>query len=303
VSEPFVSIVIPTRNGMDTLPGVIEAIAKQRVPFTIETLAVDSGSSDGTLEFLRARIDKVLTIPPQEFDHGRTRNLGIEHARGELVVLLVQDAQPASEDWLAALVAPLAADPAVAGAFARQLPRERASRLTRHYLLQWIGASTQARAVRVASTAAFEALPPLDRLDRCTFDNVCSCVRRSVWREYPFVETPIAEDVAWAKTVLLAGHTLAFAPASMVIHSHERPARYELARTYVLHRRLYDLFGVRTIPSLSALARSVAASLALHMRVEPGARGLLLAVAWPLGQYLGGLAAARRWPLARVRGV
>src|SRR5256885_445805 len=83
---------------------------------------------------------------------------------------------------------------------------------------------------------------------------------RSIWERPPFGSTPIAEDLEWAREVLLAGHRLAYVPRAVVVHSHDRSARYELARTYLLHRRLFELFQLRTIPDVPSLARAVAAS-------------------------------------------
>jgi rhamnosyltransferase len=108
-----------------------------------------------------------------------------------------------------------------------------------------------------------------------------------VWQSHPFREVPIAEDLSWAKEVLLAGHRIAFVPDAVVVHSHERTPQYEFERTRLLHAELRRLFGLRPIASLPALARSIAATAADHARVEPGVRGFQLAVAWPLGQYLG----------------
>jgi rhamnosyltransferase len=113
-----------------------------------------------------------------------------------------------------------------------------------------------------------------------------------VWEAHPFRSTPIGEDVEWAKEVLLAGHRLAYVPDAVVMHSHDRSARYELDRTSALHARLHTLFGLRTIPTRRALARAIASSLVLHWRRERSARSLALAVAWPLGQYRGARQAA-----------
>jgi rhamnosyltransferase len=311
VSKPLVSIVLPTRNGADTLPALFEALSRQRVEFRYEVVAVDSGSTDGSAELLRRRADELVTIPADSFDHGLTRNLGVERARGDLVVLLVQDALPANETWLAELTAPLVAHANVAGTFARQRARSDASAITRHYHAQWVAAADIDRTAAVARAEEFEALHPMDRFLRCTFDNVCSCIRRSVWERHPFRSTPIAEDLEWAREVLLAGHRLVYTPRAAVIHSHDRPARYELARTYLLHRRLYELFELRTIPTLGGLARAIATSMALHLKCERAAsngtptsgtgRAVALAVAWPLGQYVGGLSASRRWKPLRSR--
>src|SRR5947208_6995386 len=132
VTPPRVSVVLPTRNGAATLPAVLDALSRQRVDFPFEIVAVDSESSDGTPELLRPRIDRLISIAARSFDHGLTRNLGVENVRGELVVLLVQDAVPESDEWLAALTEPLLADATLAGTFARQRPRPDASAITRH---------------------------------------------------------------------------------------------------------------------------------------------------------------------------
>jgi rhamnosyltransferase len=297
---------------MATLPALAEALERQRRDGPLEIVAVDSESSDGTTAFLRRFSNKVIEIPAAEFNHGLTRNLGIQQAHGELVVLMVQDVVPASDDWLSNLIAPLA-DPTVAGAFARQQARDDASAVTRHYVQRSVAVRDAARTATL-NRAEFDALSPVDRLARCTFDNVCSCIRRSVWHEHPFRRTPIAEDIEWALEVLLAGYRLAYVAQAVVTHSHDRSARYEFARTYLLHRRLYELLELRTIPTIPTLARAVASSLALHLRCEwaarPGNRrvagvghAVSLAFAWPFGQYLGALSAAKGWKPIRWRTV
>jgi rhamnosyltransferase len=292
MSAPRVSIVLPVKNGAATLPALLDAVRRQRTDADTEIVAVDSGSTDGSLDLLQAGADRLVRIDPGAFNHGTTRNLGIESSRGELVVLLVQDAVPASDRWLEALTAPLRRDPSVAGAFARQVPREDASGIARHYLRLWAASGETPLVAALAGAAELEAMAPRERLARCAFDNVCSCVRRPVWARHPFPRTSIGEDVAWAREVLLAGHRIAFAPDACVIHSHDRPLAYEFARTRALHCRLYELFELRTIPTLPLLARAVAVSVVTNLRCErwrplslPRAMGL--GIVWPLAQYLG----------------
>jgi rhamnosyltransferase len=300
--SPSVSIALITQNGMATLPAVLDAIAGQQSGDRPEVVAVDSASKDGTAELLEDRIDRLINIRAEDFDHGLTRNLAVEECRGELVVLLVQDAVPASSGWLAGLVAPFADDPRVAGTFARQLPHPDSSRLSRWNLSRWVASRPEPRVSGLADPSDWTTLDPMERLEAAAFDNVCSCVRRSVWQDIPFRATSIAEDLEWGREVLLAGHRIASAPSAAVLHCHERPVRYELDRTVLVHRRLHELFGVRTIPSLAHLVHAVAVTVVEHARVlgtgegpRPGvrevARALGLAVAWPLGQYLGGRAA------------
>jgi len=294
---------------------VLDGIAHQQVSFGVETVAVDSGSSDGTLSHLEGRADRILHIAPETFNHGLTRNLGISACRGEFVVLLVQDAVPGSDRWLANLVEPLLTDASLAGSYARQVPRSNASAVTRHYLAGWMACSEQPRTSALSGPVEFQRLTPMERLVRCTFDNVCSCIRRKVWNAHPFAETDIAEDVEWARDVMLAGHRLAYVPASTVIHSHDRSVRYELWRTYLVHRRLWTLLGLRTVPTLFHLARAVGISLGVHVRClardgppsltrpREVLRALALAFAFPLGQYLGPLSVDTGRRLLRPRRV
>jgi rhamnosyltransferase len=238
----------------------------------------------------------------------------VANCRGRYVALLVQDAVPDSTQWLERLVAPLDADPRLAGTYARQIPRADASPITRHYLSGWVAASATPRVSFVEGRDAFERLSPMERYLACVFDNVSSCVRKDVWERFPFKPTRIAEDVEWALDVLLAGHGLAYVPEAAVVHSHDRPARYELARTYLVHQRLRRLFGLATVPTVPSLARAIISTMPLHLTLALNgageqrsaraiARALALGVAFPLGQYLGIRSADTGWELLQPRGV
>jgi len=291
------------------LERLLDAIAGQEGGIVPEIVAIDSGSTDGTVELLRTRGATVLQADPHSFNHGISRNEALARASAELAVLIVQDAVPASRQWLRALIQPLLDDDRVAGSFARQQPWPDASCLTVHHLAQWRGAQLEPRVTGPLTPDAFAAMPPSDRHLACVFDNVCSCVRLSVWRQRPFRRTRIAEDLEWALEVMFQGFRIAYAPAAAVWHSHERSAAYELRRTYLVHHRLQSLFGLSTVPSIGALVRAVGSSVPLHVRVAARescgrpralARAAALAVAWPLGQYLGARAAREGRELMRV---
>jgi rhamnosyltransferase len=309
---PQVSIVIPTFNAGETLENVLCAIASQDYGGAAEVIAIDSGSTDGTLERLGRHRATVVRVMPDRFNHGETRNTALAGARGEFAVLLVQDATPVSRSWLTALLEPLLNDSTVAGSFARQVPASGASRITTHYLSGWIAGGHQPRTVGPLTREEFEGMSPADRHAICAFDNVCSCIRMAVWRRHPFRRTPIAEDLEWARDVLLAGCRLAYAPAAIVHHSHERPVRYELKRTYLVHQRLQELFALSTVPTFASLVRSVAATVPANARIASREaagrtravlRGAALGVAMPLGQYLGARSAREGREFLRTSGI
>jgi rhamnosyltransferase len=312
VVTPDVSIVVPTRNGMTTLPSLVRALDEQDDDAPRELVVVDSNSTDGTREYAERVATRVVTIAPGDFDHGTTRNVGIAASRGRHVVLTVQDARPTHREWLRNLLAPLRTNAAVAGAFARQVSRADASAVMRAQLSGWVAARTTPRIVQVTA-GELETLAPHARLDCCAFDHVCAAVRRDVWSAIPYQSTPIAEDLIWARDALLAGHAIAFVPDAVVEHSHERTAGYEFVRTCALHQQLVRLFGLRAIPSLGALGRSIAVTMRLHHQLarSSGAaigshgwrRAMSLAVAWPAGQFVGGWTESTGRTRWRPRGI
>jgi glycosyltransferase involved in cell wall biosynthesis/GT2 family glycosyltransferase len=311
-SPERVSILLVTKDGIETLPALLDAVAIQDTDLEVEVVAVDSGSRDGTRELLAARAERLLEIPPSQFGHGRTRNAGVELCQGDYVVLIVQDALPQGTRWLHELVAPLRADPRVAGTYARQRPRPNASAVTRGNLEAWLAASPEARRSYLREPLA--TLTPHERMRACVFDNVCSCLRRSVWEELPFGDVAIAEDIDWGRRVVEAGHHIVFTPRAEVVHSHERSAWYELRRGISVHRELNRLFELETIPTLPALGTAVGYTVIRHNewlrdevpslrdRARQLPRAMALALAWPLGQYLGARAAREGWA-HRFRGV
>jgi rhamnosyltransferase len=307
-----IPIVIPTRNAGPVLAEVLEAIAAQEGPFQPEVIAIDSDSSDGTLECLKQHRARILSVRSGTFNHGETRNEALTHARGEFAVLLVQDAVPASKGWLASLVEPMHGDSSIAGTFARQLPAVRASRITTHYLTQWIAGREDSRVVGPLTAESLARMSPSERHAVCAFDNVCSCIRLSAWDAHRFAATPIAEDLQWARDVLLAGYKLAYVPGATVWHSHERSIAYELQRTYLVHQRLESIFGLATVPTIGSLLRAMATTIPANARIaaqEPShairamLRGAALGVAQPLGQYLGARSVREGRELLRTSGI
>ena len=86
-----VSVVIPVKDGEERLEEVLAAVRAQG---DLELIVIDSGSRDHSREIARAAGADLIEIPPEEFGHGRTRNLGAERASGDLICFLTQDAVP-----------------------------------------------------------------------------------------------------------------------------------------------------------------------------------------------------------------
>jgi Predicted glycosyltransferases len=206
-----VSIIIPTYQGAAWLPETLHAIRQQVYGAPVEIIAVDSESRDGTLQCLAQHAARIFTIARRRFSHGYARNLGVQHAQGELCVFLSQDAQPLSADWLAKLTAPLS-DPSLGALYARQVPRPDATPFERFFIQTLYPA--QSRYYVWQKPVAFT-------LECFFFSNVCSAARREICLAYPFDERLImSEDQAFAKALLEAGYRTLYQAEAAVLHSH-----------------------------------------------------------------------------------
>lgn len=204
-----VSVVIPTKNAGPLFEEVLAAVHREAPD--AEVLVVDSGSTDGTLDVVADHPADLLEIPPEEFDHGGTRNLGVERTGGEFVLFLTQDATPTS-GWLDALVDPLREDDRIAGAYSRQVPRATATPMKRHFLSRFYPPESETRSLTEGEAPT---------MDDVFFSNVSSVIRRSVWQEVPIPEECLmSEDQLWAKRILERGHAIHYAADSVVRHSH-----------------------------------------------------------------------------------
>jgi len=207
-----ISVVIPVKDGGTDLVRCLEAIGRQRVDDEVEVIVIDSGSSDGSGERARSLGARVHTIAPEEFHHGKTRNLGARIASGETLVFTSQDAYAADELWLSRLTARLGQDDNIAGVYGRQLPHANATPPERYFLDFLYGPNPRVQRLRNGDELTFQAT---------LFSNVNSAMPRSLWEAYPFAEDIVmSEDQEWSRRVLRAGLGLVYEPKAAVYHSH-----------------------------------------------------------------------------------
>lgn len=249
-SVSSISVVIPTRNGERRLERALSQIIAQRSPYPFEIICVDSGSIDRTVEICHCYNVEVVKISPDSFNHGRARNFGIACAKGDFVILLSQDAAPYDENWMRNLVDNMIANSSVAGAYSRQIAYEDASELIKKEVGLHLTGRLERSAHFIKDEAEYERMATQERYIFCNFDNVSSCIRKSVWEKIPFPETDFAEDLEWAERVLKAGFKIVYEPRSIVFHSHRYNFISNYRRIKLHHRRVYKLFGFRPVSML-----------------------------------------------------
>jgi rhamnosyltransferase len=248
--EILVSIILLTKNGDEYIRSVLDGLYRQRMIECAEVIVIDSGSCDRTLEIVAAFPVRLTRIPPAEFGHGRTRNLGARLARGRFLLYLPQDATPIGPDWLHALLLPFE-DPLVAGVYCRQVPRADASAMEQFFLLNAYPRQTSVKTIGGPEDAS---------LTRCFFSTVGGVVRASLWRKYPFNENVImSEDQAWSKDVMQAGHAIVYQPVAELLHSHQYGLAGIFRRNFDSGHSIQQIFsgktGISVMQSASRLAR------------------------------------------------
>lgn len=97
--RPLISIVIPNWNGASFLPVCLDSLHSQTFK-DFETIVVDNGSTDNSLELLKSRYNWV-TIHSLAKNEGFAGgcNRGMEVAKGEWLVLMNNDTE-ADKNWL-----------------------------------------------------------------------------------------------------------------------------------------------------------------------------------------------------------
>ena len=95
---PMASIVICSYNGAATIESCLRSMQKLRYPGEFEVIFVDDGSTDNTQEILQ-QFPWVRNIRQKNKGLSFARNVGMEAARGEIVVYTDSDCE-ADEDWL-----------------------------------------------------------------------------------------------------------------------------------------------------------------------------------------------------------
>ena len=119
---PAVTIVIPTRNGLDLLRPCVDSLLKLTTYPRFDLLIVDNASDDpACVEYLRqlaGRPGVGVLRDERPFNYSALNNAAVARAGGEFVALLNNDIEVISPGWLDEMVA-LAAQPGVGAVGAR----------------------------------------------------------------------------------------------------------------------------------------------------------------------------------------
>lgn len=236
---PSITVVMLTFNGMGWIRDYYQSFLEQDYAGEWEWLVIDSGSTDGTVEFLQ-QFDRVRIhqIPNAEFGHGKTRNLACELSANELLLYTVQDACPRSKSWMTNMVADLehhALDAVCGGQAVQPHPDNNP--------VQWYKPVSEPKVVNIVTAEAFKAMDVQQQIKACGWDDVNALYRRSSMERWPFHDEAYGEDMEWAKRCLTHGGRIGYAHAHKVWHHHHHYPGFAKERLIYETYWQYRIFG------------------------------------------------------------
>ena len=175
---------------------------------------------------------EVHHLTKEEFDHGETRNRGMRFSRADIVVFMTDDAVPADEHLIEALVKAFEQrgpqGEAVIMAYARQLPDKDCPLAERH-----------TRSFNYPEESCVKTRADLEQMGIKTFfaSNVCCAYdREKFWFQGGFIRRTIFnEDMIFAgKALLQDDYAVAYVAGARVIHSHNYNCRQQFKRNFDL---------------------------------------------------------------------
>lgn len=238
-----VSIVIPTKNAGENFAAVLDAVFSQKTSYSFEVICVDSGSNDVTIDVIKRHPCKLVCIAPEEFGHGKTRNLGASRGTGEYIVFLTHDALPASDAWLQELVDAMRIDDKVVGGFGAHLTYPGCNLLdARDIAAHFASFGSENKVLYIDDEDRYRTDEYYYRIASFFSDNN-ACIRRDIWEAHPYPDVEFAEDQIWMRMMLEKGYRKVYCPEAAVYHSHNFKLTEYFKRYYDEYQALYSLYG------------------------------------------------------------
>ena len=238
------SIIIPTLNGGPEFEHVVQKTMAQKGIRRLELIVVDSGSTDETVRTASDAGAKVIQTKPEEFGHGRTRNLGAENATGDFLLFMTQDAIPAGEYAVYQMVKTLMDNSELAAVTGREIPRVDADMFACWQIANHRQSlDLNADSILTAEAANLPKMAPFEKRKIAQLNNIFCCLRKSDFDLFKFRPVEYAEDLDLGLRLLEGGRKLAYLHSVGVIHSHNRSPSYFFKRGFVDSYWLSDLLG------------------------------------------------------------
>lgn len=165
-------------------------------------------------------------VSEKEYDHGKTRDMGVQFSKAPYFLCMTQDAVPYNEVLIEELLKVLQKEN-VASVYGKQLARENC-----HILENFT------RKFNYPDESRIKSKSDLQELGIKTYfcSNVCAAYKRDVYDKLGgFIKKTIFnEDMIYAAAVIKAGYEIGYVVQAQVIHSHHYTGKQQFHRNFDL---------------------------------------------------------------------
>ena len=254
MSNPLVSVIIPTYNGMAHLEACISSILESKYQ-NMEVILVDDGSTDGSADYIEERFPSVRILRnPTNIGVAASYNTGIVNSGGEYVSLLSNDMET-DPNWLQPLLDVMEEHHDVAAAdswFLDYYDRERFDTVAAGgRYVDYFG--------NVMALGAGRLHKNYDKRVRRVFAGM-ALVRKKVLKEIGLLDPDFFfgyEDIDLFWRMNIAGYKAVCVPSSIIYHKSGASSRKGVERRsgfYFLEKRNRVLSLVKNLPKTSLIA-------------------------------------------------
>ena len=246
-----VSVVVPTYNPGQHLVRLVENLKAQNGINDLEIIVVDSGSDDDTVRFCIDQGIELIQIDQRDFTHSYSRNLGIERAKYNAIVVMTQDALPSNYSWLYSMIRPIMDEGCAAATCLEYCPKSAdefyklCSAIHAKFLMSNPTYVSKHDITKKANIRQYASL-----------NDVACSLNRDVFCKYKY-RGAYAEDLDLGLRLIDGGYKLKYIKDNRVVHGHNRSIDYYFKRSYVENLVFNEMFGAINSDGVESKLRSM----------------------------------------------
>lgn len=231
IMNKMIDVIIPTYKPGSDFVYLIEQLQKQTVkPNKIILMNTEEKYIQNFLKESKIleKYDNIEIhhVSETEYDHGKTRDMGVQFSKSPYFLCMTQDAVPYDKYLIEELLKVLEKDN-IASVYGKQLARENC-----HILENFT------RKFNYPDESRIKTKEDIEKLGIKTYfcSNVCAAYKRVVYDKLGgFVKRTIFnEDMIYAAAVIKAGYSIGYVAQAQVIHSHHYTGKQQFHRNFDL---------------------------------------------------------------------
>lgn len=274
----MIDIVIRTLNECENLKILFPRLIRQTVrPNKI--IFVDSGSTDGTLEYINKLINqnenliKLHHIKKKDFTFGKSLNLGFENSNAEFIISLSAHCFPKDESWLEQLI----------------------NKFIDNDVMMVSGAQTNYKLTRLSEASVQMKWFPQNssylEKENNSLNNGNAAYRKSIWEKYKFDENLTGlEDMFIARQILQDNKKIYYSHSAVVEHYHVESypsIRNRFKRECIALKHMYPEIKFNFYEGLTGFIKGVFFDLKLKSKVSLPSSDIISITRYRFNQFYG----------------